>query len=278
MNRVQIARETVEILERGHYQAGDGTQVDLSKKLQSCIKKTACYEPDTLAVIQAQVLARPKPFSKAEFEVVNETTLSGAARLVGLAQHKRLGVLNFASAKNPGGGFLSGAEAQEESLARSSGLYHSLLQCYAFYNYHRAQKSALYSDRMIYSPGCPIFRQDDGALLAAPYEVDFITSPAPNAGALAQNEPENLDKIPATLRERSAKILALALHHGCQVLVLGAWGCGVFKNDPALVAEIFYEHLGAERPFWGRFEKVLFAVLDTTHKKETYWAFFSRFS
>jgi uncharacterized protein (TIGR02452 family) len=103
--------------------------------------------------------------------------------------------------------------------------------------------------------------------------VDFITSPAPNAGAIRKHEPENAGRIPAALAERAAKVLSLAVLQGCEVIVLGAWGCGVFHNDPATVAAAFGNLLGPGGPFHGRFHTVLFAVYDTSTDGETFRAF-----
>lgn len=275
--RTRIAAETVAALERGIYHTASGQTVSLTATLERCLAATLCYDPEALATTCDKVLAEPAPFAATTFEVVNETTLQGAARLTAAAHFQCVGVLNFASAKNPGGGFLGGASAQEESLARSSGLYSSLLRCPAYYKFHRAQGTSLYSDRMIYSPACPVFRDDDGAWLERPYLVDFITSPAPNAGAILANAPDELPRLEPTLRERSRKLLALAAHHGCDVLVLGAWGCGVFRNDPQVVAAIFGAQLQAGGAFWGRFKHVLFSVLDTSMKQATIAAFTAQF-
>lgn len=274
--RAQLAQATVQILKQGYYQTPEG-QVNLAGMLAQCVNHTRGYAPAELAALQAQVLAQPAAYAATHFEVRNETTLQASARLAAAAVKRRIGVLNFASARKPGGGFLGGAQAQEESLARSSGLYPSLLQCPDFYAHHRAHKTSLYSDRMIYSPQCPVFRDDAGQLLAQPYCVDVITSPAPNAGAIAQNEPESLPNIEPTLRERMAKILSLALDQQCAVLILGAWGCGVFKNDPVRVAALFQAQLGPGQPFWGRFAQVVFAVLDTTADQRIYRPFHERF-
>jgi uncharacterized protein (TIGR02452 family) len=131
---------------------------------------------------------------------------------------------------------------------------------------------------MIYSPDCPILRTDSGDWLETPFVVNFITSPAPNAGAIQANEPENLAKIPPTFRERMGKLLALAAHHQCDVLVLGAWGCGAFRNDPQTVASIFWEYLGPGSQFRGRFKKVQFSVLDTSKGQAIYAAFAKYFA
>src|SRR5207253_5281746 len=114
-------------------------------------------------------------------EVTAETTLSAARRLA--TTGARVIALNFASAKNPGGGFLAGSQAQEESLARSSALYACLEPQREFYEHNRALRSALYSDHILFSPGVPVFRDDAGRLLDEPYLVSFITAPAVNAGA-----------------------------------------------------------------------------------------------
>jgi len=87
---------------------------------------------------------------------------------------------------------------------------------------------------MIYSPRCPVVRDDSGRWLSSPYVVDFITSAAPNAGAIMRNEPHNRARIAPTMYERVGKVLALAAHRQGDGLMLGAWGCGVFDNadDP----------------------------------------------
>lgn len=277
MKRKQIASETVRVLQQGYYQAPNDSIANITDDLQQCLAKTQFYDPDRLEKICDRILEQSPQFQQTTFSVVNETTLQGAARLSQNEEITRIGVLNFASAKNPGGGFLKGAHAQEESLARSSGLYRSLLKAPQYYEHHRQQQSCLYSDRMIYSPQCPVFRKDDGIFLEQPYFVDFITSPAPNAGAIARNSPREIAQIPATLHARSQKILALAASYNCDALVLGAWGCGVFRNDPQRVAEIFLNHLGVEGKFWGRFQTVLFSVLDSSRSKKTYQVFCDRF-
>ncbi|MDZ7657983.1 TIGR02452 family protein [Fodinibius sp.] len=274
MDNKEIAQHTLQILDQQWYRSPSDDKIDLSEPLEQCINETHCYTPKQLDDIRQQFLQQPAPSdNQTQIEIRNETTLQGSRRLAAKEKYNNIGVLNFASARNPGGGFKTGAQAQEESLARSSGLYFSLKQCPSYYKYHRSHKSTLYSDRMIWSPHCPVFRTDDGTLLNQYYTVHFITSPAPNAGAVKQNEPENIPKIEPTLKERSSKILALAAHHNCDVLVLGAWGCGVFQNDPEVVAKTFKNHLGSNGDFHNRFRKVLFSVLDNSNDKHIIQAF-----
>jgi uncharacterized protein (TIGR02452 family) len=264
---MELAKQTVEIVERGSYQSASGRAIDIAKPVRACLEATRLFLPEQLERLRQKVLARPAEGILTTFEVVNETTLAGIARVL-VAGKGPVVALNFASARNPGGGFLNGSQAQEESLARSSALHASLLQAWEFYERHRASPSLLYSDAMIWSPGCPIFRDDEGRLLDEPQVVSFITSPAPNAGAAANNRPEELPLIPEVFSRRSEYVLALAASQGYKCLVLGAWGCGVFRNDPAVVATAFLGHLrqGAWR---GRFERVVFSVLDTSASRET---------
>ncbi|KZO97270.1 hypothetical protein CALVIDRAFT_513566 [Calocera viscosa TUFC12733] len=202
------------------------------------------------------------------FGIFNRTTLSAAREL--RRQHPsrltRIGVLNFASATKPGGGFLSGAEAQEESLARSSALYESLIspQGIRFYELHKALRTdGFYTHAMVYSPGVVVFRDDDAQLIE-PYTVDMITSPAVNAGVVRQKlDYEEVERIiEREMAERMARILWLFQSRGCRHLVLGSFGTGVFQNRISMVASQWAELLALPHSkFFAVFERVEFAVL-----------------
>ncbi len=277
MRRIAIAQDTLKIIEAGYYCSPEGKRIELVQKIASCLEQTKSYEPDALSKLKQVVLSATSSFSNIEFEVRNETTLMGAERMATGQQFQKIGVLNFASAKNPGGGFLKGAQAQEESLARSSALYKSILKCRGHYEFHRSYNSLLYSDRMIYSPDCPVFRKDDGTLLETPYLVDFITSPAPNAGEVWRKQSQDAEKIREVLYERGAKLLSLAISNGCDALVLGAWGCGVFRNKPSMVAQVFADLLLPNSQFLGRIKNILFSVLDSSEQAKVFAEFYTRF-
>jgi uncharacterized protein (TIGR02452 family) len=212
------------------------------------------------------------------FEVANETTLSAVVRLLSEDAGRRVLALNFASAKNPGGGFLGGSQAQEESLARASGLYACIAPMTGYYETNRACGSCLYTDHMIYSPDVPVFRDDDDRLIARPYLVSFLTAPAVNAGAVRWNEPRHVARIEPVMRSRIEKLLTVAVARGHDALVLGAWGCGVFQNDPVQVARWFREYLISPGRFHAVFTRVVFAVLDRSPSREIIRPFEKEFS
>src|SRR4051812_24038795 len=204
--RAELARGTVEIVERGSYRSASGRVVDIAHSVRACLEATRYYPPEELERLRGEVLGHPGTDRSTVFEVVDETTLTGIARVLSRGEGP-VAALNFASAKNPGGGFLNGSQAQEESLARSSALHASQMRAWHFYEHHRASSSLLYSDAMILSPGCPIIRDDDGTLLDEPRSAAFITSAAPNAGAAASNRPAELPSIPSVFLRRSEYVL-----------------------------------------------------------------------
>ncbi len=259
-NRKTIAEDTLQIIERGEYVPRPGSRVDIAVAIKAAVSDTRVYTPAELEELVDHSPARVS--GATQFVVRNETTLSTARRLVVDARLQNVLCLNFASAKNPGGGFLGGSQAQEESLARSSALYASLEAAPLYYEVNRVCGTAMYTDHMILSPGVPVFRDDMGELLGESYRVAFVTAPAVNAGAVSRNEPERTDQIAPVMGRRIAMLLALAASQGYRHLVLGAWGCGVFRNDPGEIADLFAEHLLGDGNYANSFERVEFAVLD----------------
>jgi uncharacterized protein (TIGR02452 family) len=259
--RAHVGQETIAIVERGWYEAAGGRRVDIAHPVAECLRTTKTLPPAELDHLRSTV---PAGNRDTDIAVANETTLSAAYRLVVEHGHAKTLCLNFASAKNPGGGFLGGSQAQEESLARSSALYASLLTQNAYYDANRSCRTTLYTDHVILSPRVPVFRDDQGQLLPEPYLLSILTSPAVNAGAIKKNEPEKENLIRPTMARRIANVLAVSAINGYEHLILGAWGCGVFRNDPGVIAELFAEALLHNGLFRNRFRSVTFAVLDST--------------
>ncbi|WP_369393789.1 TIGR02452 family protein [Streptomyces sp. CG1] len=248
-----IAAETEQIVAAGRYRSPDGQEVSLAARIEAARAGTRMFGPEPVPV---PTDADVEPF----FEVTGESSLEAARRLAAAP----VAVLNFASARNPGGGYLNGAQAQEEALCRATALHTCLLTARSFYDHHRAHRDALYTDRVIHSPAVPVFRDDRGRLLAEPYCAGFLTAAAPNAGVVRRTEPDRAAELPGALAARAERVLETAAAHGYRRLVLGAWGCGVFQNDPAQVAGAFRALLGPDGRFARTFEHVVFGVLDRT--------------
>jgi uncharacterized protein (TIGR02452 family) len=271
-HNASIAASTLEVLERGTYTTPSGRTVSIAADLERAVTNTVLFTEGYLKKLEFWRRNDPIPDYETTIEVTPETALEATRRLSRTASDV-VWCLNFASAKNPGGGFLGGAQAQEESLARSSGLYKTLLSQHDFYEFHRKQSSLLYSSRIIVSPDVPVFRDDHGEFLESPYLTAFMTCAAPNAGAIQRNEPHNVPFIPETLSERIGHIFNIARERGARRLVLGAWGCGVFQNTPETVAALFRGWLTDNTSVARIFEHVTFAVYDNSKDRATLEAF-----
>lgn len=258
--------EALRIMQAGEYVAPSGSTVSIRDALARAVAETVEVPPE--AAVPA-----PRPAARTTaLEATNEGTITAALRLADAGLD--VVALNFASARNPGGGFLSGARAQEESLCRSSGLF-ACLDGRRMYEHHRGERDALYTSWAIYSPGVPVFRDDDGALLERPRQVAFITAPAPNAKVVLERAPARRGEVHRAVEERIDRVLGIAAAHGHAAVVLGAWGCGVFGNDPSQVATAFDAALRG--PFAGVFARVAFAVLDTSRERRFLGPFARRF-
>lgn len=260
LTRKLKAEETLKIIENGIYSCSE-REIDISEKINFTLNNTKYYTSADLEKLSNTINLELD--NNTLIEITNEDSISCILRL---AEEGEQGImcLNFASTKNPGGGFLKGALAQEESLAVSSALYGSQLKAYDFYENHRNIKSCVYSDAMIYSPKVPVFRNKNGTLLNKSFEVDFITSAAVNTGVVKRKEPNLKDDIPSLMDKRIEKLLSLCVKESQEVLILGAWGCGVFQNDPNIIASLFYSQLNGK--FKGQFKRVVFAIYSRNEK------------
>ena len=258
------AKSTLTACEQGEYVNAKGERVAIGDAVGAARAGTELHE-------LGEPLRAPSRHPQTTISLARETTLQALSRLAPAGGH--LACLNFASAKNPGGGFLGGAQAQEESLARSSGLYPCLLEQRSHYERNRHETVPIYLDLAIWSPGVPFFKNDRGDWLDAPVLASVITCAAPNASALRQQKRFEASVVEAALRKRAVLVLAVAAHHGVDRLVLGAWGAGVFGNDPVMVADAFATLLAGE--FANAFPEVIFAVPGDGVNHEAFAARFS---
>ena len=145
----------------------------------------------------------------------NISTVDAILRLVKEGK-QNIGVLNFASAKNPGGGFLNGAMAQEESLAASSTLYKTLIAHEEYYQKNRAQRSMMYTNHAIYSPDVVFFRDGRFQLVEKPFKASVLTLPAVNMGQVLLKG-EDCAEAERVMRRRMKLALAILQNRGQRI-------------------------------------------------------------
>jgi len=250
--RAVIGQETATICQSGQYIS----QGNISKLVDVLEATRQAAEATTMTF---HLGSAPCSLGTTSIEVVNQGTLGASYEL----QQAGFNVLalNFASARNPGGGFLTGAEAQEENLARNSTLFACLTTPAAAPYYKRAEtnRDPLYSHDIVYSPLVPVIREEwSGHLLAQPWPLSFVTAAAPNAG-VARKKGISEATITQVLATRAELVLRVATAHGHDAIVLGAWGCGVFQNNPHEVARAFSTLLRGK--YQGVFRRVVFAIV-----------------
>lgn len=249
-----LGYSALQAIHDGSYSDQQGRSVDWRGAIQHALALRASIPPEE-PLPQADRVA----VSATRVQVANETTLAAAERLTRAGCTAVL-ALNFANGIQPGGGFLHGARAQEEVLCRSSALY-ATLHGDPMYEAHRQRPLPDSTDWAIYSPLVPVFRQDDGRPLDAPWPLSFVTCAAPYAPKVGQPRAGDL------LHQRIRRVLAIAHAMGHDALVLGAWGCGAFGNDPKRTAQSFRVILEEEFPT--AFDAVVFAVTDWSPQRTT---------
>jgi uncharacterized protein (TIGR02452 family) len=173
-------------------------------------------------------------------------------------QYENALVMNFANAHNPGGGFLMGATAQEESLCRCSTLYASInsLKASEMYRYNNTHLNCVESDYMLISQNVAVFR-DENYNLTEPVMMSVVTVPAPNRRGAAMLASQEL--IEDTFRRRIRIMLLAAANYQYKNLILGAWGCGAFGNSAEKVAGYFKDIIVTEE-YGNCFENICFAI------------------
>ena len=190
-----------------------------------------------------------------------------------LAKSKKVAILNFANAFSAGGAPERGS-AQEESLCRASTLY-PCLEAFRkdFYEKHIEESSSgrmgpFGTDDILYTPGVIQFKTDMSIPLLMEkgkwMEADIITCAAPDIRGKIVDMQDLID----ALEHRIERIILVAKDNGIESIILGAWGCGVFKNPPRPIAESFKLALGKYH-----FDQAIFAVIDTSMNGVTHSAF-----
>lgn len=236
-----------------HYQR---MEREYKEDIECSVNNTQVYDVKTEMLLKTDRKCNTKPCqihlkdmttSQAIFEVRNKDKLS------------RVAVLNFASYKNPGGMFLKGSIAQEEALCHDSTLYNVLKHFEdTYYTWNRKHLNrAMYEHRALYSEDIVFFKDD------IVYYADVLTCAAPNYGAASKYQDVTEEENKKILRERIDFLFQIALTKGVDILILGAWGAGVFKQDARLVAS---EFLRVIQKYQHSFTDIIFAVPKSKNK------------
>ena len=229
---------------------------------ESSIRRQQVIKEADLVAFEANKYPAP-----CKIYVTKNGTMQAAANYLG----KKVAVLNFASATTPGGGVEKGASAQEECLCRVSNLFLCLSDksvWESFYQVHCNEGNNIHNDDIIYTPDVHVIKNDNYQSYneSDQFNVDVITCAAPNLRENPNNS-FNVDAVePVIIRpeelfrvhyKRAAKIMQVAASKGVEVLILGAFGCGAFRNDPVVVAKAYKEAL---KNFRYTFKEVEFAI------------------
>ena len=257
-----LGRSAMQACVDGQYRDAHGRTVDWAESVAAARAAKRSIAPDTDLPVP-----RDAQFPETRVQVTNETTTGAARRLVD--RGLRPLALNFANGVKPGGGFLSGARAQEETLCRSSALYQTLVDD-PMYEAHRRRPEPDSTAWAILSPDVPVFRTDEGTALSEPWPLSFLTCAAPYAPRVGQPRSADL------LEQRIHRILSIARAYRYEPLILGAWGCGAFENDPVRTAADFRDALDDE--FAGAFREVVFAITDWSAERRFLAPFRDAFS
>jgi len=268
---INIANENLEIFKRKEYIV-DKTRILLTKSLEKMISNTKIYSNYYRNGIN---ITRLCDVPKTDPEIIITKQDSFSAAIDQLKNFKTSCVLNFASAKYPGGGFLKGSAVQEEDLCRKSTLYESISRQNELYEWSTKHlRGSLYSDWCIFSPNVVIIR-DSNLKLMRPVACTVLTSPAPNRTAALKNKTATEEDIVIAMKNRCELILKVAAVEKRTNLVLGAFGCGVFGNDPKIVAEIWRDLLKKEK--YGKYFKHITFAIKTNKDESNYNAFVKTF-
>lgn len=256
MDRKKIANETLNIIKQGYY-IFNQQKISIHEMQEKSINDSVLIPPDTY-------LLREEKSNNTKISVhisVENTPTVEAILNWNISKKSNIGVLNFASAKNPGGGFINGASAQEESLAASSGLYGCQCANPDYYSINRSCGTMIYTNYAIYSPNVVFFRDGRFRLLEQPVTASVLTLPAVNFGQVLQKGEDTL-LAKLKMKERMQLALELFVQKGDRNLILGAYGCGVFRNDPNEIAHWWQELINDY--YSTLFDNILFAVYDTS--------------
>ena len=285
---IAMLRDTLNILEKGCYRIGDE-----EKKLK--LTREQMEEAQVFLPKEVEAFSEYKDFKhfqseeRCEYSCVNLDSFTAARKMeeelpqyFGKIGEPPVLVLNLANPVNPGGGVRHGAKAQEEDLCRKSSLLLSLesRNASSYYKYNRSLHTYMGSDAVIIHPQVEIIKDENGELLEDTAIAAVMTCAAPmiNYGLEGMTQ----QQYEAMVYKRIAGMLKVAAYLGYRYLVLGAFGCGAFRNDARIVSDLFYRAL-KEFDYDGMkendmFRRIDFAVMDHSRSQYNFREFSRNFA
>lgn len=255
-SRTIIASKTFEEINNGVYFTSDGEEKsELGIFLEKAVDNSQILFPCDLHLSDT---GRSGKHIFVDF--YQGTTVYTLKLIHTLYPDEKIGVLNFASAIQPGGGFLTGAQAQEESLCRSSGLYNCLSQFDDTF-YVLPQRNGIYSNALIISPQVPFFKDDNGKYWNDVICSDVVSIACVNISQFLPKTKSSRAIIHLVLKLRIRMMLSAFEKMSTKTVILGAWGCGVFRNSITEISSLFAKIIKKYKS--NIIERVVFAIPDS---------------
>ena len=285
IDNISMLNDTLKTFKNGYYNKNDKkTAVKLSEDQQ---KAARVFLPDDIKKINSRQRSDDSITNSCTFSCENTDSFTMARKITDIIKNsdtpeERVLVLNLANPVHPGGGVRHGARAQEEDLCRKSSLLISLesKEAEKYYSYNRSLKTYMGSDAVIITPDVEIIRDENGEFLDESVIVSVVTCAAPmiKFGKEGMTEQEYEDLV----YNRIIGLLKCSAYLGYKYLLLGAWGCGAFRNDARVFSDLFAKALNDFR-FDGLttnelFRRVDFAVLSRSKEQYNYKQFSRNFN
>jgi uncharacterized protein (TIGR02452 family) len=259
----EIALNTLKILQDEGIKDKNGNI--LQDSLKKSISNTKIYPPNYQYNITKTRLKH------GEIILTRESIVQMAYRICALENKSKVAILNFASGLKPGGGFLKGSGAQEETICRASGFFPIIFYQDELFNYHH-QVENYFSDALLFAPEVPFIFKSEIERADPFFICSIISSAAVCYKKLDQNN-ETKKKAKEIMKERIRKIIYLAIEQDIEILALGAFGCGNYLNDAQDITTNFKELLIAEN-LNDYFEQIIFPIFP--HKNHDFIGYFSK--
>ncbi|MCD7894776.1 MAG: TIGR02452 family protein [Erysipelotrichaceae bacterium] len=267
---IQILNDTLAIIENGSY-IKDNHKIELHMNHKD-MQEIQVFLPDDIDKLSISSLKKTNHDCTYSCENIDALSLASNKQ-----NEDKVLVLNLASATEPGGRSRKGASAQEENLCQRTSLLLSLESedAQKYYEYNKALKTRMGSNAIMISPNVEVIKDNSFELLDEPFEIAVMSCGAPMIRLGLEGMTH--EEYEALLYKRIQGMLKVAISQDYHHLILGAFGCGVYGNDAAVVSDIF-DKVIKDFNCYQLFDSIDFAVLCNPKKDYNYKEFSRNFS